>query len=178
MKNKQILAASAAAAGLAAVAMIVRSKNNRLETVGHVDLEKYLGKWYEIARFPHSFEHGCTCSVAEYSLNEDGTIKILNSCMKHGRFDIAEGKASVTDKKTNAKLSVEFVRPFSGKYWIIALAHDYSYAMVGHPNRKYLWILNRKSQMDEQTYNYLLVQAASKGFDVRNLVKTEQDCGR
>jgi len=175
MKKEQIFAASAALAGVAAVAWIAREKDEPLETVRKVDLERYLGKWYEIARFPQSFEKNCTCSTAEYSLNDDGSIKVLNSCIKKSELDIAEGRAVVTDKKTNAKLKVHF-GIFSGKYWIIALAPDYSYAMVGHPNRKYLWILNRKPEMDTQTYNFLLVQAAAKGFDVRNLVKTEQHC--
>jgi apolipoprotein D and lipocalin family protein len=80
----------------------------------------------------------------------------------------------VTDKGVNSKLDVQFVWPFKGKYWIIDLAKDYSYAMVGHPNRKYLWILSRRPTLDDQTYNQLLVRAANKGFDIRRLVKTEQ----
>jgi apolipoprotein D and lipocalin family protein len=173
--KKEILAASAAVAGLAAVAWIIKDKDEPLETVGHVDLERYLGKWYEIARFPQSFEEGCSYSTAEYSLNEDGSIKVINTCLKNGDIDIAEGKATIADKKTNAKLNVQFIPIFKGKYWIIALAPDYSYAMVGHPNRKYLWILSRTPEMNSQTYNYLLVQAAAKGFDVRKLLKTEQE---
>ncbi|HVS94309.1 MAG TPA: lipocalin family protein [Mucilaginibacter sp.] len=173
--KKEVLAASAAVAGAAAVAWMVQNRDEKLETVTYVELDQYMGKWYEIARFPQSFEKDCACSTAEYSLNDDGTVKVLNSCIKEGVPDIVEGKAAITDKKTNSKLKVHF-GIFSGKYWIIALAPDYSYAMVGHPNRKYLWILNRKPVMDSQTYNYLLVQAASKGFDVRKLVKTEQDC--
>lgn len=176
MKKQQILAASAAVVGATAVALIANSKNEPLETVNYVDLDQYLGKWYEIARFPQRFEKGCTCSTAEYSLNDDGSIKVLNSCIKNGKPDIAEGKAIITDKKSNAKLKAQFRWPFTGKYWIIALATDYSYAMIGHPNRKYLWLLSRKPVMDGQTYNHLLTRAADKGFDIRNLVRTVQNC--
>jgi apolipoprotein D and lipocalin family protein len=172
--KKEILAASALV-GIGVATIALRAKNEPLETVKNVDLEKYLGKWYEIAAFPQSFEKGCSCTTAEYSLRDDGKIEVKNSCIKDGKPKIAIGKASVTDKKTNAKLDVTFFGPFSGKYWIIALASDYSYAVVGHPNRKYLWILGRKPKMDSMTYNHLVLQAAGKAFDIRKLVKTVQD---
>ena|ERR1700761_1550797 len=172
--KKEIIATTAllGAAGIAALAL--HNTDEKLETVQYVELNKYLGRWYEIAAFPQSFEKGCSHTSAQYSLNDDGTIHVKNSCIKNGKSDIAEGKAMVTDKSTNAKLNVQFFWPFKGKYWIIGLAHDYSYAVVGHPNRKYLWILNRKPVMDAQTYNHLVVLAANKGFDVRNLIKTDQ----
>jgi apolipoprotein D and lipocalin family protein len=173
MKKEIIATTALAGIGLAAYALATR--NEKLETVGYVDLEKYLGKWYEIAAFPQGSEKGCTCTTAEYSVRDDGAIAIVNSCMINGKPQIAEGKATVTDKKTNAKLAVQFARHFSGKYWIIALAPDYSYAVVGHPNRKYLWILGRKPIMDAMTYNHLVLVAAGKGFDIRKLVKTVQD---
>jgi apolipoprotein D and lipocalin family protein len=172
--KKEILATSAIL-GIGAVAIALSNRNKPLETVGHVDLEKYLGKWYEIAAFPQNFENGCTQTVAEYSLMDDGRISIKNTCMSDGKLKTAEGVATVTDKKTNAKLEVQFAWPFNGKYWIIALAHDHSYAVVGHPNRKYLWILGRKPQMDSMTYNHLVLVAASKDFDIRKLVKTVQE---
>ena len=174
--KKQTLAITALAGvgiGIAA-ALILATKDEPLETVEYVDLDRYLGKWYEIAAFPQSFEEGCTYTTAEYSLADDDSIAVKNTCLKNGNVTIAEGTALVADGMTNAKLEVSFFWPFSGKYWIIELAHDYSYAVVGHPNRNYLWILNRDPQMDNQTYNYLVVQAAKKGFDVRRLVKTEQ----
>jgi apolipoprotein D and lipocalin family protein len=172
---KREIIATTALAGLGIAALALASKNKPLETVNHVDIEKYLGKWYEIAAFPQSFEKGCSCTFAEYSLDDNGKIIVKNSCIKDGEHKVADGKAFVTDKKTNAKLEVQFQWPFSGKYWIIALAPNYSYAMVGHPNRKYLWILSRKPKMDEMTYNHLVLIAAGKGFDVRKLVKTEQE---
>ena len=106
---------------------------------------------------------------------DDGSIEVKNTCIKDGKIKTAIGTASVDDKKTNSKLDVSFFWPFSGKYWIIALAPDYSYAVVGHPNRKYLWILGRKPVMDNMTYNHLVLIAAGKGFDIRKLVKTVQE---
>ena len=171
---KREVLATVALVGLTAVAL--KAQNKPLATVGHVDLNKYLGKWYEIAAFPQSFEKGCSCTSAEYSLRPDGDIEVKNTCLKNGKTKTAIGKAVVKDKNTNAKLSVTFFWPFSGKYWLIALAPDYSYAIVGHPNRDYLWILGRKPVMDEQTYRMLVLNAADKGFDIRKLVKTNQSC--
>jgi apolipoprotein D and lipocalin family protein len=173
--KKEILAASVLI-GLTAIA--VKAQDKPLETVKNVDISKYLGKWYEIAAFPQRFEKGCSCTTAEYSIKENGTIEVKNSCIKKGKPSGATGKAFITDKKSNAKLKVQFFWPFKGKYWIIALAPDYSYAMVGHPNRKYLWILNRKPVMNDQTYNHVAMLASSKGFDIRNLVRTNQDCSK
>jgi len=172
--KKELIAASALL-GIGAAAIVLSNRNKPLKTVNTVDIEKYLGKWYEIAAFPQSFEKGCSNTVAEYSLMDDGKIQVKNTCIKDGKIKEATGVASVDDKKTNAKLDVSFFWPFNGKYWIIALAPDYSYAVVGHPNRKYLWILGRKPQMDAMTYNHLVLLAAGKGFDIRKLVKTVQD---
>ena len=175
MKFKKEIIATSAILGAASIAALTLYANDKpLATVQYVELDKYLGRWYEIAAFPQSFERGCSHTTANYGFNEDGSIKVVNTCIKDGKIKIVEGRATVTDTKTNAKLNVQFFWPFKGKYWIIGLAHDYSYALVGHPNRKYLWILCRKPVMDAQTYNYLVALAAGKGFDVRNLVKTDQ----
>ena len=171
--KKEIIAGTALA-GIGIAAFAIATRNKPLKTVTHVELEKYLGTWYEIAKFPQDFEKGCTHVTAEYTLRDDGKIDIVNSCMKDGIPKIAEGIASIDDKESNAKLDVQFQWPFSGKYWIIALAPDYSYAVVGHPNRKYLWILCRKPVMDNMTYNHLVLVAAGRGFDIRKLVKTVQ----
>jgi len=170
--KKEIIAGTALA-GLGIAAFAFATRNKPLKTVNHVELEKYLGKWYEIAKFPQNFEKGCSDVTAEYSLRDDGKISVVNNCIKDGQPKINAGVASVDDKES-AKLEVQFQWPFSGKYWIIALAPDYSYAVVGHPNRKYLWILNRKPAMDSMTYNHLVLVAASRGFDIRKLVKTVQ----
>lgn len=152
------------------------SQQAELQTVPYVDVNKYIGKWYEIASFPQRFQKGCNCTTAEYSLNKDGSIKVENRCMKDGKEKIATAKAKVKDKRTNAKLSVQFFWPFKGKYWIIDLADDYSYAVVGHPNRKYLWILSRSPQMSENTYKEIVARVQQKGFDITKLNKTSQSC--
>lgn len=173
MTYKKEILATAAVIGIAGAATLLLSNNDELlQTVQYVELEKYLGKWYEIAAFPQRFQKGHSNTSAEYSLNEDGSIAVKNRCYKDGTLSVANGKAEVTDSKTNAKLTVQFRWPFKDKYWIIGLAYDYSYAIVASPNRKYLWILGRKPQMDSQTYNHLVILAANKGFDVRKLVKT------
>jgi apolipoprotein D and lipocalin family protein len=169
--KKEILATSVVL-GLAALALQAREKP--LETVNYVDLKKYLGTWFEIAAFPQLFEKGCSCTSATYGLNKDGSIIVKNRCIKNNKLKVTEGKAFVTDKGTNSKLAVQFFWPCKSKYWIIDLAKDYSYAVVGHPNRRFLWILSRRPTLDDQTYNQLVVRAANKGFDVRHLAKTEQ----
>ncbi|WP_419701689.1 lipocalin family protein [Mucilaginibacter sp. NFX135] len=168
--KKEILATSVVL-GLTALALQARCKP--LETVKYVELKKYLGTWFEIASIPQIFEKGCSCTSATYGLAEDGSLIVKNRCIKDGSLKVKEGRAFVTDH-TNAKLDVEFFWPFKGKYWIIDLAKDYSYSVVGHPDRNHLWILSRRPTLDEQTYNELVVRAADKGFDVRKLVKTEQ----
>ena len=151
--------------------------NKPLATVQKVDVERYMGKWYEIASFPQRFQKGCSCTVAEYTLNENGTVKVDNSCTAYGKKKQSIGKAKVVDKQTNAKLKVSFFRPFWGKYWIIDLADDYSYAVVGHPNREYLWILSRTPEMDKQVYDDIVARAEAKGFDVSMLNRTVQQEG-
>ncbi len=172
--RKEVLATTALA-GIGIAALALASRNKPLKTVGHVDLQRYQGKWYEIARLPQIFENECTNVTAEYHIRDDGKIAILNSCIKNGKAVSTDGIASVDDRTNNARLDVHFQWPFSGKYWILALAPDYSYTIVGNPNRKSLWILSRKPVMDTMTYNHLVMLAAEKGFDIRNLIKTQQE---
>lgn len=162
------------AALVAILALNACSNMKELETVQQVDVKRYMGRWYEIASFPQSFQEGCTCTVAEYELMANGKVRVTNSCDVEGKRKVATGKAWVTDKKTNAKLKVTFFWAFSGKYWIIDLAEDYSYAVVGHPNRKYLWILSRTPQMDDDLYRQILDRITAKGFDISKLQKTKQ----
>ena len=145
-----------------------------LEVVPHVELEKYLGKWYEIAHLPAKFQDGCNETTATYTLSEDGSISVLNQSIKNGKMKQAKGKAKVVDKNSNAKLKVTFFWPFYGDYWIIKLGNNYDYSVVGTPNRKYLWILSRTPQMDDELYSQLIEYAKSKGFDVNKLIKTLQ----
>ena len=114
------------------------AQDKPLEVVDHVDLERYLGTWYEIATIPQRFQKGCVAVTATYSLKPDGKIQVINRCRKEtldGKVKDIEGKAWVVDKTTNAKLKVQFFWPFSGAYWIIELDADYQWAVVGHPNR-------------------------------------------
>ncbi len=143
-----------------------------LEVVPHVELKKYLGKWYEIAHLPAKFQEGCADTTATYTLSEDGSMSVLNECRRSGKVKQAKGKAKVVDKKSGAKLKVTFFWPFYGDYWIINLSKDYEYAVVGTPNRKYLWILSRTPQMDDKLFSQLIESAKSKGFNVNNLIKT------
>lgn len=163
---------------LIAMFLFSECSHKPLQTVQQVEVKRYMGKWYEIASFPQRFQKGCSCTVAEYTLNENGTVKVDNNCTAYGEKKRSIGKAKVVDKETNAKLKVTFFWPFWGKYWIIDLADDYSYAVVGHPNREYLWILSRKPQMDKEVYNGIVERAKAKGFDVNKLNVTSQgkDC--
>ena len=156
--------------------------NPKLETVKNVELQKYLGKWYEIARFEQSFQKDCESVTAEYTLRHDGDINVLNSCRKgsvDGELKQSTGRAWVKDKKTNAKLRVQFflknikIKFLSGKYWVLALGENYEYSMVGDPSRKYLWILSRTPKMDAATYDELVATARDKGFEVKNLRVTK-----
>ncbi len=138
-----------------------------------------MGTWYEIAAFPQSFEKGCHCTMAEYSMTDKGYVRVVNTCRKDsiaGKVKVAKGKAFVVEGSRNAKLRVQFFWPFRGDYWIIDLARDYAYAVVGDPSRKYLWILCRMPQMDEALYREIVDRAAGKGFDVSRLVRTDQAC--
>ena len=143
-----------------------------LEVVPHVELEKYLGKWYEIAHLPAKFQEGCDETTATYTLLKDGSISVLNQSIKDGKIKQAKGKAQVVDKNSNAKLKVTFFWPFYGDYWIIKLGNDYDYSVVGTPNRKYLWILSRIPQMDNALLSQIMEFVRSNGFDVENLIKT------
>jgi apolipoprotein D and lipocalin family protein len=155
----------------------VASISPTLQTVPYVDLKKYAGKWYEIASFPQRFQKGCNCTTAEYTLTDKGFVIVENRCNKgsiNGKQSYIKGKAFVVENSGNAKLKVQFFWPFKGKYWIIDLANDYSYAVVGHPNRKYLWILSRTPAMDAGVYQQIIARIKEKGFDISKLKVTKQ----
>lgn len=167
------------ALALLALAACAQSDKHQppLQTVAHVDLNRYLGTWYEIASFPQWFQKGCTATTATYSLREDGQIAVLNACRKNsldGDRDEAHGRAKVVDTATNAKLKVTFFWPFYGDYWVIDLGENYDYAVVGHPTRNYLWILSRKPHMDPAQYDAILARLKAQGYDLSRLQKTLQ----
>lgn len=154
------------------VSITILSQQKPPETVKYVDLNKYIGLWYEITKIPNSFQDHCVKgTTAKYVLNEDGEIEVTNSCFdEDGEIDIAEGVARVVDKKSNAKLEVSFVsffgwRPFWGDYWVIGLDEDYQWAIVGTPNRKYGWILSRTSQLDKETMSEIFQILKEQGYN-------------
>jgi apolipoprotein D and lipocalin family protein len=151
-----------------------------LTTVSHVHLERYLGRWYEIASFPQSLQRGCTGTTATYSGRADGGIEVVNRCRKGslgGKESTAQGRARVVDPTTNAKLEVSFFRPFWGDYWIIELGSSYEHAVVGHPSRDYLWILSRTPTMDDGLCEAILSRLRAQGYEVERLVRTLQPGG-
>jgi len=148
-----------------------------LRTVAHVDLNRYVGTWYDIASFPQTFQKGCTGSTAMYTIRSDGDIAVVNRCRKDsldGEEKEAKGRARVVDRTTNAKLKVSFFRPFWGDYWIIDLGPDYEYAVVGHPNRDYLWILSRTPTMQAAVYDGIIRRLKEQGYEVERLNRTLQ----
>ena len=149
-----------------------------LQTVSGVDLKRYAGTWYEIASYPNNFQRGCVATTATYAALLNGKIRVVNQCRKErldGDVISAEGKAWVADSRAGAKLKVSFFWPFSGDYWIIELGENYDYAVVGHPERKYLWILSRSPQMDPALYNRILKRLQNTHhYDTGRLVKTLQ----
>ena len=158
--------------------------SNPLPTVSYVDLDKYLGQWYEIARFDQKFQKGCTATEANYSLRPDGDIKVVNKCRlgnPKGELKEAVGRAWIVDQTSNAKLKVQFFLsrfkiPFlAGNYWILELDSDYQYVLVGDKSRKYLWILSRTKILDSKIYEGLKQRAKELGFDTSKLMITEHD---
>jgi apolipoprotein D and lipocalin family protein len=164
-------------AGGCAATTTERMRLAPLATVARVEIKPYLGTWHEIASFPQSFQRGCTATTATYTLREDGELDVLNRCRLgavDGNEKVALGRARVANSVTNAKLEVSFFRPFWAPYWIIDLAPDYSYAVVGHPGRDYLWILSRTSTMSDVTYQGIVSRLRVQGYDPSRLVRTLQ----
>jgi apolipoprotein D and lipocalin family protein len=166
---------------LGAVALLVAVFSVRaaapLPVVPQLDLDRYAGQWHEIARYPNFFERKCASDVtANYARNADGTIAVVNACRKEDGTTLrAEGQARVVGP---AKLEVRFAPawlgflPFVwGDYWVIELAPDYSYAVVGEPSREYLWILARDARMDDATYARIAGGLAAFGYDAAKLLR-------
>ena len=150
------------------------------QTVDYVDLERYAGTWYEIARYPNRFQEGCVATTATYEARDDGRIDVINRCL-NGGFDgperVAEGVARVVDEDSNAQLKVSFFWPFSGDYWVIGLDEDYHWAVVGHPRRKYLWILARTPALDPVAREDIMRLIEARGYDTGPLEKTPHPVG-
>ena len=145
--------------------------------VKELDIESYLGTWYEIARYDHSFERGLVGVTATYSLREDGKIKVVNAGYKktlEGKRSEAVGKAKIPDRSVPSKLKVSFFLFFYGDYFVMELDEDYKWAVIGSSTDKYLWILSRTPVMEKDLYDDLLDRLSKRGYDVTNLIKVEQ----
>ncbi|MDD2538630.1 MAG: lipocalin family protein [Bacteroidales bacterium] len=146
-------------------------------TVQELDLDRYLGKWYEIARFDHSFERGLVGATANYSITEDGKIKVVNTGYKDsfdGKFNQAEAKAYRPDENYPGALRVSFFLFFYSDYWVLDLDEDYTFALVGSKSSKYLWILSRTPEMAPADLQRVLNKAVSLGYNTGNLIWVEQ----
>jgi len=157
---------------------------NKLDTeidntpVKSFDIEKYLGTWYEIARFNHKFEKGLVGVKAKYSLSKDGKIKVENSGFKdslNGEESYAKGKAKIPDPDFPSKLKVSFFLFFYGDYYILELDKNYKWAVVGSSSDKYLWILSRTPQMDKSIYEEILLKIKKRGYNTEKLIKVLQN---
>lgn len=155
-----------------------------LEAVPRVDLKRYAGKWYEIAKYPNRFQKQCVANTtADYTIKSNRRIEVSNQCvLKDGRIERAIGEAKTSDKKTNSKLKVRFAPaalswlPFVwANYWIIDLDAEYTYAVIGEPKRDYFWILSRAATMDDATYQNILRRAEKMGFNPAKVEKTPQN---
>jgi len=150
-----------------------------LTVVPTVDLQMYAGTWYEIARLPFSFESKLKCITATYSIRKDGNIDVLNKghlISDPGKIKSSNGKAFIPDKNVPAKLKVQFFWPFKGDYWIMELDKNYKYVLIGEPSYKYLWILAREKKLDQSVMDKLFRKATDSGYDLTNLILTEQNC--
>lgn len=154
-----------------------------MSVVKGLDIERYMGRWYEIASFPSFFQpRNGQNTRATYTLNPDGTVHVLNETWSSGKRDHIEGTAYKADPASDeAKLKVKFyvppflpVIPVVGDYWVLYIDDDYQYALIGQPSRKYLWVLCRQTHLDEEVYNQLVEKAKEEGYDVTKLHKTPQ----
>ena len=160
---------------MALVAMFFASCNSAEidnSTVKSVDLNRYLGSWYEIAKYDHVFERGLDYAMANYTLRDDGKIDVLNTGIKAGRAKDAKGIAKTTN--IPGLLKVSFFGPFYSDYRIMMLDADYQYVLVGGSNDKYLWILSRTPQLDDATKTLILAEANRRGYDTSKLIWVKQ----
>ena len=149
-----------------------------VKPVDNFSLEKYLGKWYEIARLDHSFERGLSRVTADYSLRDDGSVRVINRgySAKDSSWKEAEGKAYFVKGSDQGYLKVSFFGPFYGSYVVFALDHnDYQYALISGPDKSYLWLLARSPKMNEDIKNDLIAKAKAAGFDTGKLIFINHD---
>lgn len=147
-------------------------------TVSELDLNRYVGKWYEIARFDHIFERGLVGCTANYTLQDNGYIKVVNAGYKKtldGKYDESVGKARRPNEDEPGKLEVAFFANFYADYYVLELASDYRYVLVGSKTDKYLWILSRTPQMEQVDLDFLLKRAKERGYNIDKLIWIEHN---
>ncbi len=147
-------------------------------TITTFDLDRYLGKWYEVARYDHAFERNLVGTTAEYSLRDDGMIRVLNSGYLYtldGKFKESVGKAKLNKNGKPGQLRVSFFGPFYSNYYILDLAPDYSYSVVGSSSPKYLWILSRTPQLKPEVQSKIVKGLQQRGYDTSKLIWVEQE---
>lgn len=160
---------------LVQVSFSCQSQTGKVEAVKELDLARYAGKWYEIASVTGYFQKGCECTTAEYQfIPADEYIRVINRCFRNGKWSQIEGKAFRNPARHDGKLKVQFFWPFRADYWVIDLAPDYSWAVVSGPELRYLWILSRAPQMDDNTFQSILSRLKTIGFDPSRLSHTRQ----
>ena len=144
-------------------------------SVPAVDLARYSGKWFEMASFPMFFQRNCVAdTTAQYAPAPDGSITVHNRCRTKDGFDDATGKATVVESFGNSRLKVSFFWPFKGDFWVLGLDPQYRWAVVGNPNRDYLWVLSRTPQLGKAMLEDALAAARAQGFDLNRLHYTPQ----
>lgn len=170
---KKVLAAMA-------LSLSFNSSAQTQQTVPEVDLNRYIGRWYEIASYPNYFQRRCASNVtAEYAVRDDAKVSVINRCLTAENKEIeAKGWAKVVPETGNAQLKVTFLWPFFGDYWIIGLDPQYRYAVVGNPERDNLWILSRSPQMEPDLLNSALETARAQGYDLSRLRYTKQSAAK
>ena len=172
MKSKVLLLLSVFLIGTVGISCQTNKNNKTMNTttVSNLDVNRFMGSWYEIARYEHSFEKGMTHVKANYSLLPDGTSRVLNSGMKNGKKKEIEGKArKKKDSNSNSKLEVSFFLWFYSDYFVFELDDNYQYAVIGSSSDKYLWILSRTPQLPQSTINDLLIKIKKRGYDTSKL---------
>ena len=171
------LALTALLAGCAAIPRPGPVGNSAVpEPVKSVDLQRYMGRWYEQFRYEASFQKDMEAVTADYSLNNDGSVKVVNSGRKDGldgKLKSTTGKAKLVDSSTNAKLKVSFFGPFYGDYWVLDRDEDYQWSIVGEPSGRYLWALTREARPGADVISALERRVAELGYDSSLIRKTQ-----
>ncbi len=163
------------------VALLISSSTHALEAVPYVDIYRYLGTWYEIAKYPNEFQKNCVASKVNYSLWAEGAedvIRVDNQCLESdGKIVQSIGKAYIEDSVSNAELRIQFffkiinISWLQGRVWVVALDENYQYVAISDPTQNLLWILARTPSLEERTYTQILTQLNAQGFDLNRIVK-------